>query len=226
MTRRCGQDCNFRRRGLAHPPVLVVYDKGDRSYGVPDDAVCTARWATSSRQHAEGDLCGAPATEMVGDIDMCPHHYQRALEWFYRRIEEMPERVEQARRAAAEKERLIAEERSIVYFLHSEVSGLVKIGTTTAYRTRLSALQSEHGPLRLLLAVPGARPREAETHRRFHAQRAAGEWFRAERPLLLWIKRTREAQSVHKETRLPDQVPVSAIRMMLREERRARERAA
>lgn len=214
------------RYGLAHPPVLVVYDKDDRSYGTPDGPVCAARWASTGRLHAEGDLCGAAASERIGDADFCLYHYQRALEWFHKRIEDRPERREQAERVAAEKERLLAEARSIVYFLRSEQTALIKIGTSTRYRSRLTQLQSEHGPLRLLLAVPGMRAREAELHAAFAAQRVSGEWFRAERELLLWIKRAREAHPVHKETRLPEQVPLSEIRALLREERKAREAAA
>jgi hypothetical protein len=201
--------------------VLVAYDKNERGYGVPEDAICLARWASSNRQHAAGDLCGEPATELIGDTDLCWHHYERALKWFYKRIEEMPERAEEARKAAAEKARLIAEERSIVYYLHSETTGLIKIGFSTNYRNRLSALQGEHGPLRLLLATAGARKEEDEAHDAFAEHWDHGEWFRPGKSLLLHIQSVRTAQEIGRVTRLPQAVPVEEVRALIRAQRKA-----
>jgi phage terminase Nu1 subunit (DNA packaging protein) len=83
---------------------------------------CTARWATGNGTHRAGDLCGEPATERVGDSDLCPYHFGRALDWFYRRRIELPEERQREReeslRRAAEAARLAAEARSIVYYLH------------------------------------------------------------------------------------------------------------
>jgi hypothetical protein len=180
---------------------------------------CTARWATGGGAHRAGDLCGQPATERVGDSDLCPYHFGRALDWFYKRRIELPaerqrEHEESLRQAAADR-RLAAEARSIVYYLHRPADGLIKIGTSTDHKARFSDLRREHGPLRLLLACPGGRKEEAEAHRRFAAARAAGEWFRPELPLLLEILSIRRARG-YQQRRLPVQVPLAGIRALIR----------
>jgi hypothetical protein len=181
---------------------------------------CPARWATTNASHCEGDLCGRPATETLGDVDLCAHHYSRALDWFYARRIETPERVqreiEAAQLRAAHRARLIAEARSIVYAVHRPADSLIKIGTTTRYRQRMSALRAEHGELRLFLAMPGGRTEETAAHGKFTALRVEGEWFRPERPLLWWILRMRGTHS-YPETRLPKAVPLREIRGLMRQ---------
>jgi hypothetical protein len=180
---------------------------------------CGARWATANASHCEGELCGQPTTETVGDVDLCPHHFKRALDWFYARRIETPERVqreiEAAQLRAAQQARLAAEARSIVYALHRPAGSLIKIGTTTRYRQRMNALRAEHGELRLFLAMPGGRAEETQIHGKFTSLRAEGEWFRPERPLLWWILRMRGAHS-HPQTRLPKAVPLREIRGLMR----------
>lgn len=187
--------------------------------------VCVARWATSSRYHRAGDTCGDTAPYRVGDTPVCPHHYERALNWFYMRIELAPERLEQGRRAATERGRLLAEARSIVYYLRSESTGLIKIGFSANYPGRIKDLRGEHGPLRLLLATAGGRQEEGQAHKEFAAHHVHGEWFRPDKPLLLRILRVREAARYHSETRLPEQVPLREVRALIREIQAA-ERAA
>jgi hypothetical protein len=187
-----------------------------------DDATCAARWATSNRAHLAGDICGAVATELIGDVDLCVHHYRRALDWFYKHTEDAPERHEEARRKAAEKGRLLAEARSVVYYLRRESDGLIKIGFTSNYRVRLSSLRREHGPLRLLLATAGARGEESAAHKMFLTQWVAGEWFRPEIELLKWIEDQREIARYHQDTRLPVQAPLTEVRALLRSARAAR----
>ena len=187
-----------------------------------EPGLCTARWATANRAHREGDLCGEPAAERLGDIDLCAHHYGRALDWFYKcHVPEAPERMEAARREASERARLIAEERSIVYYLRRESDGLIKIGFSTNYPSRLNTLRAEHGPLRLLLATAGGRKEEDKAHLEFAALQVTGEWFRPERPLLLWIMRAREAARYRTGTRLPEQAPLKEVRILLRQLRAA-----
>lgn len=214
---RCGEDCRLCRQGLPHPPVLVAYDKEERGYKVPDDPVCTARWASSGRGHAEGTLCGAPGTEAIGDVDLCMYHYQRALGWLWKRYAEAPLEWEKKRQEA---ERYARETRSIVYYLFSEASGLIKIGYSSGYRARLSKLQGEHGKLRLLLAAPGGRKEEDEAHRAFAEHCERGEWFRPGKSLLLYIQRARRA-SEGRATLMPAQVPIAEIRALIRERRQA-----
>lgn len=154
-----------------------------------DRVTCTARWATGDGAHRAGDLCGEPATERVGDSDLCPYHFGRAFDWFYKRRIELPKEHqrehEESLRQAAEATRLAAEARSIVYYLHRPADDLIKIGTSTAHKTRFSDLRREHGQLRLLLAYAGGHKEETEAHNRFAAARVAGEWFRPTLPLLL-----------------------------------------
>jgi hypothetical protein len=179
---------------------------------------CTARWATGSGAHRAGDLCGDPATERVGDSDLCPYHFDRALSWFYRRRIELPaehqREHEESLRQAAEASRLAAEARSIVYYLR-RADGLIKIGFSARYPARLNSLRAKHGELRLLLAYAGGRKEEAEAHGRFALARATGEWFRPALPLLLEIQRLRRARD-RQESRLPAQVPVAEIRALVR----------
>jgi hypothetical protein len=180
--------------------------------------LCGARWATTSASHRAGDLCGQPATETIGDVALCPHHFQRALGWFYRRKIELPEQVQReasaARLRAAHQARLEAEARSIVYATRRTSDGLIKIGTTAHYRKRMTDLRAEHGELRLFLAMPGGYREETEIHGRFTALWVEGEWFRPGRPLLWWILRMRGAHSFP-ETRLPKAVPLREIRALM-----------
>jgi hypothetical protein len=201
----------------AFPPILAVYDTAQGKYAAAAEPACTARWATPNRAHDAGDLCGQPASERIGDVDLCLHHFHRALDWFRKRAEDAPERTEELRRKIAEHERLLAEARSVVYYLRRESDGMIKIGFTSAYKARLSTLRAEHGPLRLLLATAGARASEREAHKAFAACRITprGEWFRPEKELLLYIQRARKVQD-GRRNRLPEQVPIAEVRALIR----------
>jgi Meiotically up-regulated gene 113 len=168
-------------------------------------------------------MCGEPATERVGDSDLCPYHFGRALDWFYKRKIELPEQRqrehEESLRRAAEARRLAAEARSIVYYLHRPADGLIKIGTSTDHKTRFGDLRREHGPLRLLLAYPGTRAEETAAHGRFYALRVEGEWFRPELPLLKAVLQMRDL-APKGDTRLPAQVPVAEIRALIKAARK------
>jgi len=187
---------------------------------------CTARWATGNGAHRAGDPCGEPATERVGDSDLCPYHFGRALDWFYKRKIELPEQRqrehEESLQRAAEARRLAAEARSIVYYLHRPADGLIKIGTSTNHKTRFSKLRYEHGPLRLLLAYPGTREEETAAHGAFAAAHVTGEWFRPELPLLRAVLRMR-ANAPKGDTRLPAQVPVAEIKALIKAARKRRD---
>jgi hypothetical protein len=186
---------------------------------------CTARWATGNGTHRAGDLCGEPATERVGDSDLCPYHFRRALDWFYKRRIELPEERqrehEESLRRAAGSARLAAEARSIVYYLHRPADGLIKIGTSTDHKKRFSDLRREHGQLRLLLAYPGAHKEETDAHYRFAAAHVTGEWFRPELPLLKAVLQMR-VLAPKGDTRLPAQVPVTEIEALIKTARRRR----
>ena len=119
---------------------------------------CTARWATGDGTHRAGDLCGEPATEWVGDSDLCPHHFGRALNWFYKRKIELPKERqhehEESLRQAAEARRLAAEARSIVYFLR-RADDLIKIGFSTNYplEQTISEQQSKRSKRKLTVLI-------------------------------------------------------------------------
>lgn len=77
---------------------------------------------------------------------------------------------------------------SVVYFLYSPATDMVKIGVTTQLRARISDLNTAHGvELQLLLLLPGDRLVERRMHRRFADLRAGREWFKAEESLLQFI---------------------------------------
>jgi len=66
-----------------------------------------------------------------------------------------------------------------VYFIRSEISGLVKIGKTNDINTRIKKLSKEHGPLELLGFIESEKAikREKEIHEKFSELRVHGEWF-------------------------------------------------
>jgi len=178
----------------------------------PRDPGCAATWATTTRHHLAGDPCGKPAWESIGDVDLCVYHFGRAVGWFHKRYVEAPLRWQEQREEIERQGRTAV---SVVYYLHSQISGLVKIGYSSRYRARLSKLQAEHGPLRLLLATPGARAQEEEAHDAFASCRVRGEWFRPEKELLLYIQRARKAQGSG-NARLPEAAPIEEVRAMIR----------
>lgn len=68
-----------------------------------------------------------------------------------------------------------------VYFLYSETTKLVKIGTSKNIRKRIREVSLASGlDVELLQVVPGGYKEEAEQHQRYRRLRAGGEWFRCE----------------------------------------------
>ena len=76
----------------------------------------------------------------------------------------------------------------VVYYLR--YADRVKIGTSSAPRTRLAAIRHEE----LLALEPGGRPLEQQRHREFAALREGGEWFTLASPLREHIDALRAAQ--------------------------------
>jgi hypothetical protein len=203
--------------GIGHPPLVALFDPAAGKYVIAEGSACMARWASSGRRNAEGDLCAGPATERIGDVDLCLYHYHRALDWLGKRDAEIPLHWKEKRREA---ERIARETSSVVYYLLSESTGLIKIGFSSDYRARLSKLKGEHGALRLLLATIGGRKQEDEAHTEFAEHWDHGEWFRAGKSLLLYIQRARRAQGTGR-TRLPEAVPIEEVRALIRAQRKA-----
>lgn len=66
----------------------------------------------------------------------------------------------------------------LVYFLRQPYNGRIKIGYTTDFAGRLTALEIGAGcQLELLAVEAGTRERERELHHRFAGARVFGEWF-------------------------------------------------
>lgn len=210
-----------------NPPEIVIYDAAEGRYKVAaGDPVCVARWSTSNRGHRAGDLCGRPATRNVGDIDLCEHHWRRAVadhhknwtclaydagEARWRRAEACRidrEREERSRARAAE-----LEARAVVYYTR-RADGMIKIGTTVHFKARMKALTNEHGELQILLTHPGSCKEEDAMHKRFADLAIGHEWFRPDEALLSWIVSVRR-QHANVRTRLPGTVPLSAVLSLL-----------
>jgi hypothetical protein len=75
-----------------------------------------------------------------------------------------------------------------VYFILSEITGLIKIGISKDPDYRRLTLEREHGPVRILHLLEGYRFEERELHARFADQRERFEWFRCEGPLAEYLK--------------------------------------
>lgn len=77
----------------------------------------------------------------------------------------------------------------MIYFIQRITGGPIKIGTTIALRSRLSALTTKHrATLKVLGVMPGDRKTEFSLHAHFSELRISGEWFKAEPELLAFIK--------------------------------------
>jgi hypothetical protein len=69
----------------------------------------------------------------------------------------------------------------MLYFILDTASDALKIGFADDPGARFGQLQCGNPhPLRLVGSIPGGPMEEAAFHRRFHAHRIAGEWFRYE----------------------------------------------
>lgn len=72
------------------------------------------------------------------------------------------------------------------YFIR--VGRSIKIGAATNFKHRLQALQTAHvKPLKVLAVVPASMADEYAVHQLFAHLRTRGEWFRADRELLIFI---------------------------------------
>lgn len=95
----------------------------------------------------------------------------------------------------------VREQFSVVYYI--QMRDLIKIGTTTDLRVRMSALPWE----RLLLTEPGWYRKEHERHHQFADLKYDGEWFRADDPLMEFIAERRAELEEHNRKRYGDRPP-------------------
>jgi hypothetical protein len=119
-----------------------------------------------------------------------------------------------------------ADTAEVVYYLLRESDGLIKIGTSTRFRERLSDLRAEHGALRLLLTHRGDHDCEDQMHYRFKDLRIHGEWFRPGKPLMGWILEVRRRQDkIVPSGLLPGTVALSEVIPAVKAARRQHMRA-
>ncbi len=213
--------------GAGHPPQLAVYDPGAGTYVRGTEPVCMARWASTNLEHAAGSICGHPVYKRAGDIDLCGHHYWRLMDWKRwdkprEELEEMTRALREAdagyaaavRESAIHRERVTAES-SVVYYIRRVSDGMIKIGTTTAFRKRMAAHRKDHGELQILLTHSGGPKEERAVHKKLDAYRPGrSEWFYPTRPLLSWILETRRCEP-HRKTQGLDIVTQAEIRKLI-----------
>lgn len=152
---------------------------------VRDEAWCIA---LNSRR----ERCGQRACL---DSPFCGFHYDKAAEWFWRRLSVERADALQERRINLREIALAARERDAeavlaaagaeVYFL--AVDDIVKIGFSKNVALRVAQLRSRGGALmpegydpkgaELLGTAPGGHELEARLHGHLSDHRVAGEWF-------------------------------------------------
>ncbi len=76
----------------------------------------------------------------------------------------------------------------LVYLLKDGARQLLKIGWTGDLETRMAEFQVANPEAEVIAWFPGSRRIERELHERFAAQRAVGEWFRIEGPLVQFLE--------------------------------------
>ena len=162
--------------------------------------ICGAHWATT------GHHCDEPVFKWLGDVGLCDHHYWRTVNaagviWLRQREGEYDYYY-----GGRETEADAAE---VVYYVRRLSDGLIKIGTTRSFPTRLCDLRMKHGALQVLLTHRGDRATETAMHRKFGRLRVQGEFFRPRQPLIGWIVELRQRQP--EATLHPDTLPMADL---------------
>lgn len=193
-------------------PVIAVWDPAVNGYVRAPAGVCVAT------ENSAGSLCGEEVFRRVGGAGLCAHHYDRAL--YDRRAAFESEDREYG--WVYEAQQWDADAAEVVYYLLRESDGLIKIGTSSVFRARLSALRGEHGRLRILATHRGDRICESGMHRRFRELRVGGgEWFQPGKPLMTWILEVRRRQErIVPPGLLPGTVTLSEVVPLVKATRR------
>jgi hypothetical protein len=207
----CGQNCSqaeHRLPGRDEHVVLAVWNSASGDYRVGPPNMCLATWATAGVTHAAGEICGGEATQSIGDVQVCQHHHDRAQEWIHGQVAEKLGELDRYDMALDQKRKSLDAEidkrevrrkealkkarsaDSIIYYVRRD-DGLIKIGTSTVFRNRLSQLRMQYGELDVLLVHRGDRDDERELHGQFRIWRERGEWFHPGRPLVAHIRLAR-----------------------------------
>jgi hypothetical protein len=198
------------------PPVIAVWDASANCYVQASASVCVAAG------DSPGSLCGGEVFRRLGGAGLCAEHYGRAL--YDRRAIFRQEDEDYG--WSFDERRWDADAAEVVYYLLRESDGLIKIGTSTIFRNRLSGLRGEHGALRILLTHRGDRICEQGMHMRFRDLRVTGEWFRPGKPLVAWILEVRRRQEkIVPSGLLPGTVALSDVVRLVKTARQRHMRA-
>jgi hypothetical protein len=219
--------------------LLAAYSSDAGGWSETTEAVCVAREGRSAR----GGLCGSPAVCRIAGIDVCVEHFRLLERWNFDDTERKAEQCEavefrrtcaRVRAAAADlreanrdyvrtveemwqrREEVLAQQ-SVVYYLRRVSDGMIKIGTSARFRTRLAQHRKIHGELQILLIRGGSRDEEADAHAKYRYYRPDRmEWFYPAQPVLRSLYRYR--QSWLAEGLQPDDaLPMEDFKMLVRE---------
>lgn len=152
-----------------------------------DTHTCMAHSLRSVYQKPPHSLCADEAFRRLGDMWLCPRHFDRALHAARLILEEEVEHMHGAREYEANAA-------AVVYYLRRSSDGLIKIGMTETFWRRLSQLRCEHGDMQILLTHRGGWRDEADAHWQFRRLWVEGEFFRLRKPLMKWIIKVRQMQ--------------------------------
>jgi hypothetical protein len=197
--------------------VIAAWDEAQGDYVIVNPAIiCTALWASEGIYHAAGSICGDQAVKKIGDVGLCQHHYNRAMEWHHAEVR----REREANLDYGwdyESRRWDPDAAEVVYYIRRGADGLIKIGTTISAPRRLSQLRCEHGDIQVLFTHRGNRELEGSLHLRFAALRVHGEWFRPGESLWAWIIQGRAIQErATPSLLLPGTVPLEDLKKLAR----------
>jgi hypothetical protein len=149
-------------------------------------------------------ICGDRGQHDVGGAWFCAEHFASITAWHQAQLEQV---------ALIDRDWMMGSEatgRQIVYYLRRESDGLIKIGTSARFATRLRNLRTQHGRLRVLLTHVGDRGREQDLHATFSGWWVEGEWHQPGAGLLDWIAEVRR-RPVNVQGALPETEPLDYI---------------
>lgn len=177
------------------PNLLAIWDVSLGAYKPTPEPLCVVTVGESA------ELCGRSVHRRIGGAGFCESHYLAAAKW----RDELPPKIRERNATDAHQHelaeigriaahRLVIEKRrrdlNIIYYLRRG-DGLIKIGTSHNFGSRLSRLRKEYGDLQILLTHSGGYERERELHGKFAELGVGGEWFLARKRLTNWIKKCR-----------------------------------
>ena len=135
--------------------------------------------------------CGELAFKWLSRVPLCDRHYGDARSAVAAHLQADETAWEQIAYGSRDWE---ADSAEVVYYIRRMSDGLIKIGTSSMYRRRVSELRREHGPVEVLLTHRGGTDTEDEMHRKFEDLWVRDEFFLPGKPLLAWVVKIRKRQ--------------------------------